>query len=46
MIHKVRNDYQILDLFFAEIVKTKLLYCKFRVFTDYRTKELMGWHPW
>ena len=29
MTHKVGNDYQILDLFCAEIVKTKLLYCKF-----------------
>ena len=29
MTHKVGNDYQILDLFFAEIVKTKLLYYKF-----------------
>ena len=29
MTHKVGNDYQILDLFFVEIVKTKLLYCKF-----------------
>ena len=40
------SDYQILDLFFAQI-KIKLLYCKFKKFNRFlRQEELMGWCPW